>query len=274
MDTSKILGLVTERGGPTSHVAIMAKSLGIPAIVSAEGIMGSISMGETIILDGETGKVHVRPSLATLQEVDRRMRTIRERRAQWDSLRTLPAMTTDGKEIALYANIGAPDEAAKALEHGAGGVGLFRTEFLFMNCESIPGVEEQRAAYARAAAAMDGAEVIIRTLDVGGDKPIPSVRFPDEENPFLGWRGVRMCLDLPELFETQLEALIRASAEARISIMFPNDQFRRGGAGAEVHRDAREAEDRICRIPRGKRTGARDHDRDASRCSAGTRAGA
>lgn len=220
MDTSKILGLVTERGGPTSHVAIMAKSLGIPAIVSAEGIMGSISMGETIILDGETGKVHVRPSLATLQEVDRRMRTIRERRAQWDSLRTLPAMTTDGKEIALYANIGAPDEAAKALEHGAGGVGLFRTEFLFMNCESIPGVEEQRAAYARAAAAMDGAEVIIRTLDVGGDKPIPSVRFPDEENPFLGWRGVRMCLDLPELFETQLEALIRASAEARISIMF------------------------------------------------------
>ncbi len=221
MDTAKILGLVTERGGPTSHVAIMARSLGIPAVVSAEGIMASTATGETILLDGETGEVRPRPSRAALGEADRKMQAIRAHRARRALLRALPAVTTDGRRIPLYANIGAPDDVAKTLEFGAEGIGLFRTEFLFMSCATIPGVEEQRTAYARAAAALGGGEMIIRTLDVGGDKPIPSVRFPDEENPFLGWRGVRMCLDLPELFETQLEALIRASADARISIMFP-----------------------------------------------------
>jgi phosphotransferase system enzyme I (PtsI) len=221
MDAEMILGIVTERGGPTSHVAIMAKSLGIPAVVSVGGIVASVAEGDMIVLDGDTGEIDIRPSRASVAAAGRRLAALRERAARQDTQKDLPAMTRDGKRVPVFANIGAPDEAVKARELGAEGIGLFRTEFLFMSCENIPGVEEQRIAYSRAAAAMGEAEMIVRTLDVGGDKPIPSVSFPDEENPFLGWRGIRMCFDLPDLFETQLEALYRATADAHVSVMFP-----------------------------------------------------
>lgn len=221
-----VLGIVTERGGATGHSAILARALGIPAVVGASGVMRNVEDGQVIGLDGDSGEVLLAPSTDEQQQ-------LADRRAAWLAKRTesasasqRPARTKDGKQIEMGANIGSADDAERALEFGAEGVGLFRTELLFMARDEPPSEDEQTHAYSQAAAAFQAqhpnATLLIRTLDAGGDKPIAYLNFGQEENPFLGWRGIRFCLEQPEIFSTQLRAILRASANhAGICIMFP-----------------------------------------------------
>jgi phosphoenolpyruvate-protein phosphotransferase/dihydroxyacetone kinase phosphotransfer subunit len=221
LDPKKVLGLVTAVGGSNSHAAILARSLGIPAVVGAGSAVAAVAHGAVIALDGDNGTIWLSP--------DEKVRGALEiRRSQWlkkqHGLRKeahKPAVTTDGVTIHVTANIGLPRDAAQALDHGAEGVGLFRTEFLFQQRGTAPTEDEQYAAYVAAAKSMQGHPVIIRTLDVGGDKPLSYIIVPREGNPFLGERGIRFCLAHTDVFRTQLRALLRAAREANIKIMFP-----------------------------------------------------
>ena len=216
-----VLGFATDVGGRTSHTAIMARALGIPAVVGSGQLTSVVSPGAMVIVDGTQGAVIVNPTPEVLEEYS-------ALRARWSAeqeelrgLRDLPAQTRDGHRVELAANIGTPEEAAGAREWGAEGVGLFRTEFLFMNRDQLPSEEEQYQAYRAAAEAMAPGAVIIRTLDIGGDKQIPYLNIPPEMNPFLGWRAVRICLERRDLFRAQLRAILRAGAHGRVRIMFP-----------------------------------------------------
>ena len=220
-DPDKVLGIVTEKGGATSHAAILSRSLGIPAVIGTGPGLSRIAQGQTIALDGGAGKIWTAPEQCVLD-------AITQKRGVWLAARTeaktrgaAPAVTTDGTRILVMGNIGTPADAARVLEYGAEGVGLFRTEFLFQDRDQAPDEEEQFAAYVAAAKAMNGNPVIIRTLDVGGDKPLDYLDMPVEANPFLGQRGVRFCMARPDLFRTQLRALLRAAADQNIWIMYP-----------------------------------------------------
>lgn len=221
LDPTLVLGIVTATGGVTGHAAIIARSLGIPAVTGIVDALSIISNGQVIALDGNSGQLWVELDEATSA-------VLQARRAEWlagdevtRALALEPAITTDGRQIEIAANIGSAAEVAPALAQGAEGVGLFRTEFLFMGRTSAPDEETQFQAYRAAALALGDRPLLIRTLDVGGDKPLPYLGIPAEENPFLGWRGIRYCLDNPTLFRTQLRAILRAGYGQRLQVMFP-----------------------------------------------------
>ncbi|WP_320170326.1 phosphoenolpyruvate--protein phosphotransferase [Maridesulfovibrio sp.] len=221
LDLKKVLAVITEVGGVTSHAAILSRSMGIPAVIGAGEAAGHIKNGSTIALDGFSGKIWVSPDRAVQKEfAEKRFAWLAERE-EAKKKGAAPAKTLEGTEIMVMGNIGVPADAPRVLEYGAEGVGLFRTEFLFQDRDQAPDEEEQYAAYVEAAEAMKGKPVIIRTLDIGGDKQIKYLDMPIEDNPFLGERGVRFCMARPELFRTQIRALLRAAAEQNIWIMFP-----------------------------------------------------
>jgi phosphoenolpyruvate-protein phosphotransferase/dihydroxyacetone kinase phosphotransfer subunit len=217
LDPRRVLGIVLGQGGATSHMAIIARGLGIPTVVGLRASLDDLREGQTVIVDGDQGWLYARPTEAQLAEFRQK---IDERERQREDGR-LPAITLDGRRVEVAANIGSPADAARLLEMGAEGVGLFRTELLFMNRAHAPDEEEQYQAYAATGAALNGLPLTIRTLDVGGDKHIPYLDLPREENPFLGYRGIRYWLDQPELAEQQLRAICRASADHPIRVMFP-----------------------------------------------------
>ncbi len=222
MDRTKVLGFAAEMGSRTSHTAILARSQGIPAVVGLHEFGREIASGQEALLDGYSGLLIVNPTEQTLFEygqIEIRWHSIEERLGQ---LRMESARTRDGCAIRLGANIELEEEAKTAVEHGAQGVGLYRTEYLFLNRRGeLPSEEEQFTAYSSIARVMKPHEVIIRTLDVGGDKVLVAGEHTREANPFLGWRGVRFCLDQPDMFKMQLRAILRASAEGNVKMMYP-----------------------------------------------------
>ncbi len=216
-----VVGILTEVGGKTSHSAILARALEIPAVLSIEGIVSKVENGQMVILDGSTGDVFLNPSEEEVATYSAKRDAYLEEKKALGKFIGQATMTADGKKVELVANIGTPEEATKVVECDGEGVGLFRTEFLFMDRTSIPTEEEQFEAYKKAAIILRGKPVIIRTLDVGGDKEIPYLGLEKEENPFLGYRAVRFCLDREEIYRPQLRALLRASAFGEIRIMVP-----------------------------------------------------
>ena len=221
LDPTFILGFCTAGGGPTSHSAIIARALGIPAIVGAGPALLNQPEGDEAILDGNRGSLYVAPSPMTLAAA-RQARQSREELREAEKLRCYePAIMTDGHRVEVVANIGRASEAAQAVNAGGEGVGLLRTEFLFLERSAPPSEEEQFEAYREMVQALNGLPLIIRTLDIGGDKAAPYLNMPAEDNPFLGVRGIRLCLARPELFRAQLRAIYRASAYGLVKIMFP-----------------------------------------------------
>ncbi|MGF7429501.1 phosphoenolpyruvate--protein phosphotransferase [Thermoanaerobacterium thermosaccharolyticum] len=221
MRKEMVLGFATDIGGRTSHTAIMARSLEIPAVVGTGSVTQSVVGGETAIIDGNEGIVIINPDDVTLKEYEEKLNKYKMKVERLKELKDLPAMTTDGERSMLAANIGTPNDVEGALKNGAEGIGLFRTEFLYMNRNNFPTEEEQFEAYKYVAEKMNGKPVTIRTLDIGGDKKLPYLNMPDEMNPFLGYRAIRLCLDEKEMFKIQLRALLRASAYGNILIMYP-----------------------------------------------------
>ncbi|MEZ4620793.1 MAG: phosphoenolpyruvate--protein phosphotransferase [Caldilineaceae bacterium] len=221
LDPALVLGIVTESGGVTGHAAIIARSLGIPAVTGVAGVTALVESGQLIALDGTKGELWLTLSDATHATVEARRQRWLDERAAVRALAQEPAVTQDGVRIEIAANIGGAAEVAPALAAGAEGVGLFRTEFLFMGRVAAPDEETQFQAYRAAAEALGERPLLIRTLDVGGDKPLPYLAIPPEENPFLGWRGIRYCLDNPDLFRIQLRAILRAGYGHRVQVMFP-----------------------------------------------------
>jgi phosphoenolpyruvate-protein phosphotransferase (PTS system enzyme I) len=215
------LGFVIAEGSKTSHVSIMARSFGIPAVVGVGAALEEAFESEVVALDGGEGYAVADPEPDTVVEFERKQEAIAKEQAVLEEFKHGEARTRDGQRIEVAANIGSAEEAESAVEWGAEGVGLFRTEFLFMERPELPSEEEQYGAYRKVAEAFGERPVIIRTLDVGGDKDLPGVDQPEEENPFLGWRGIRMCLDVPELFKPQLRAILRAASHGNLRIMFP-----------------------------------------------------
>jgi phosphotransferase system enzyme I (PtsI) len=221
LDKKLVLGFATDIGGKTSHTAIMARSLGIPAVVGLQNISQELESGDYALLDGYNGVVIVNPTDQTLFEYGQLLKRKASLEEKLHEIEHQPAVTLDGKSVHLSANIEAPDDVAAVLAHGAEGVGLFRTEFLFLNREKLPTEEEQYQAYQQVAAALKPNPVIIRTLDLGGDKFASHLQLAQEMNPFLGWRAIRFCLAQPELFRTQLRAILRASAGGNVKMMYP-----------------------------------------------------
>ncbi len=217
-----VTGIVTELGGKTSHSAILARALEIPAVVAVSGVMDQINDGDSIVLDGGEGIVIVNPTDVQTEEYTAKRDQFLQEKKDLERFKGVPTVTKDGIHIELVANIGNPDDLAKVLEYDGEGVGLFRTEFLFMDRTSMPTEEEQFEAYKKVAAGLAGKPVIIRTLDIGGDKEIPYMGLAKDENPFLGYRAIRLCLDRKEdIYRPQLRALLRASAYGGIKIMIP-----------------------------------------------------
>lgn len=222
LDPSIIGGFVTAAGGRTSHSAIIARSVGIPAIVGAGEEALHIENGQLIIVDGAAGLVLVDPKDEELARYQALQQQAAGKRALLDQYRGQPSVSADGHQVELVANIGSVQDARQAQELGAEGVGLFRTEFLYMGRPDLPTEEEQFKAYKEAAEAFGpGSPIVIRTMDIGGDKELPSLQLEKEDNPFLGYRAIRICLDRPDLFKTQLRAVLRASAHGNLKIMFP-----------------------------------------------------
>ena len=221
MDTAHVKGIATRLGGATAHSAIIARTLGIPAAAGIDGWQTEAVNGHMAILDGADGTLTVDPT-------DEETACYQSRKAQADceaqaleAFRTSPSQTKDGAALEICANIGTPQEAQQAMKYGADGVGLFRSEFLFMDRDALPTEDEQFEAYRTAAQTMAGKPLIIRTLDVGGDKKLPTLELPHEDNPFLGFRAIRMTLSHPEIFRPQLRAILRAAAYGDVRVMFP-----------------------------------------------------
>ena len=221
MDTAHVKGIATRLGGATAHSAIIARTLGIPAAAGIDGWQTEALNGHMAILDGADGTLTVDPT-------DEETACYQSRKAQADceaqaleAFRTCPSQTKDGAALEICANIGTPQEAQQAMKYGADGVGLFRSEFLFMDRDALPTEDEQFEAYRTAAQTMAGKPLIIRTLDVGGDKKLPTLELPHEDNPFLGFRAIRMTLSHPEIFRPQLRAILRAAAYGDVRVMFP-----------------------------------------------------
>ena len=221
MDTEHIAGIISEKGGDTSHASILARALEIPAVLSVKDICSKIAEGEEVIVDGAYGEVFVNPTPITLKIYNKKKKAYDERVKELKKYIDKQTVTRDGRKVMLAANIGNADEAAKAVKAGAEGVGLFRTEFLFMNKQALPTEEEQYNEYKKAAVVLDGRQLTIRTLDVGGDKNIPYMGLAKETNPFLGYRAIRFCLGRVDVFTTQLRAILRASAFGKVRIMIP-----------------------------------------------------
>ncbi len=214
-------GFATAIGGRTSHSAIMARSLEIPAVVGCSGILEAANHGDNIILDALEGNVILNPDEATIKEYEAKAKAVAEEKEALKVLKTAKSISTDGHQVELAGNIGGVKDVEGVLNFGGEGVGLFRTEFLYMNSDHFPTEDEQFEAYKEVLTAMGGRKVVVRTLDIGGDKKLSYFQFPEEMNPFLGYRAIRLCLDRTDIFRTQLRALIRASVYGRLCIMFP-----------------------------------------------------
>lgn len=222
INPEKVVGIVTELGGKTSHSAILARALEIPAVVAIEGFLGQVSDGDDMILDGSQGIVIVKPEDSLKAEYSVKRKAFLKEKKELEQYIGKPTVTKDGTTIELVANIGKPEDVEKVLHYDGEGIGLFRTEFLFMDRTSMPTEDEQFEAYRKVGVAMNGKPVIIRTLDIGGDKEIPYMGLEKDENPFLGYRAIRFCLDRKEdVYKPQLRALLRASAFGNIRIMVP-----------------------------------------------------
>lgn len=221
INKENIVGIVTETGGKTSHSAILARALEIPAVLSVEQALTKLEDGMEIIVDGSEGEVIADPDKTQIEEYSKKREKFIEERRELEKYRGQKTKSADGIEYQLCCNIGKPDDALKAVECDGEGVGLFRTEFLFMDRTSVPTEQEQFEAYKKAALILKGRPMIIRTLDIGGDKELPYLGLEKEENPFMGFRAIRYCLKNRELFKTQIRAILRASSFGEIMIMFP-----------------------------------------------------
>ena len=221
LDKSKILGFVTEGGSGSSHTAILARTMGIPAIIGVGDQLKKEYAGREVFIDGSTGTAVVDADDATRARLLLKMEEQRKMQEMLEKLKGLPNETKDGQRIRVYCNIGSPDDVPAVLANDAGGVGLFRSEFLYLNCDDYPTEDYQFEAYKKVLSDMDGKEVVIRTLDIGADKQIDYFDLPHEENPAMGNRALRICLNRPEIFRTQLRALFRASIYGKLGIMFP-----------------------------------------------------
>ena len=218
---SKVIAIATEAGGRTSHVAILARAFEIPAVLGIGASLSGIEAGQLLVVDGSAGKVVEAPDEAILGQANVARKAARAAAVELSRLIDLPSATTDGHRVLLKANIEVPEEAEAACAHGADGIGLFRSEFLFFQPGHVPGEEEQYRAYKRVVEAMQGKPVTIRTLDIGGDKVLPELGALDEKNPLLGWRAIRFCLAKEDIFLAQLRAILRASILGDVRIMFP-----------------------------------------------------
>lgn len=221
MDQRFVKGIITDLGGRTSHAAIMARSLQIPAIVGCNQLTNQVENGQEIIMDGFEGTVILEPSSADIREYQKIADKFKNIRQQWQLMVDQPSQTADRYPYTISANIGSSVDINAAIANGADGVGLFRTEFLYMRSEHLPTEDEQFAAYRQAIEQLGGKRLVVRTLDIGGDKPLSFMPLPAEMNPFLGYRAIRIALDRPAMFRTQLRALLRASEYGPLSIMFP-----------------------------------------------------
>lgn len=220
MDFRYIRGMVTAKGGSTSHVAILARSMEIPALLGLEGILEEVQDGQEVILDGNEGRLILYPDEEMHRIYAEKEEAERELKRKLKEMNRLPAVTTDGRQVHLYANVGSLKDVQAAKKQGAEGIGLFRSEFLYMESSRFPTEQEQFEIYKKAAEILKK-PITIRTLDIGGDKALPYYQFEKEENPFLGWRAIRFCLDMRDVFKTQLKALLRAAAYGDIRIMYP-----------------------------------------------------
>ena len=214
-------GFVTSIGGRTSHSAIMARSLEIPAVVGCSQILETANHGDILALDAVEGVVVLNPDAATIAEYEKKKAIFLEEKEALKVLKDAPSVSTDGHHVELAGNIGTPNDVEGVVNNGGEGVGLYRTEFLYMNSQEFPTEEEQFVAYKAVLEGMGGKKVVVRTLDIGGDKTLPYFTFPEEMNPFLGYRAIRLCLDRTDIFRTQLRALCRASVFGKLCIMFP-----------------------------------------------------
>ncbi|WP_027625898.1 phosphoenolpyruvate--protein phosphotransferase [Clostridium lundense] len=221
IDKEKVLGFATEIGGITSHSAIIARSIGIPAVLGVGKEINHIKDNDLLILDGDNGIIIVNPDDKTLNNYKSKMLNDIEFKKNLIKFKDMESITLDNRKVEVAANIGSAKDALNAISNGAEGVGLFRTEFLYMSKEELPSEEEQFSAYKEVLEKLEGKPVIIRTLDIGGDKKLPYLPIEEELNPFLGYRAIRLCLDRKDIFKTQLRALLRASLYGNLKIMFP-----------------------------------------------------
>ncbi len=221
LNLEKVLGFITDIGGRTSHTSIMARSLELPAIVGTNDVTARVNTGDYLILDAVNNRVYVNPTQAEIDELKTLEAKLAEEKAELAKLKDLPAVTLDGHKVDVVANIGTIRDCEGAHRNGAEGVGLYRTEFLFMDRDQLPSEEEQFIAYKEVVEAMEGRLVVLRTMDIGGDKELPYLNLPKEMNPFLGWRAVRIALDRREILHAQLRAVLRASAFGKLAVMFP-----------------------------------------------------
>lgn len=246
INKENIVGIVTETGGKTSHSAILARALEIPAVLSVEQALTKLEDGMEIIVDGSEGEVIADPDKTQIEEYSKKREKFIEERRELEKYRGQKTKSADGIEYQLCCNIGKPDDALKAVECDGEGVGLFRTEFLFMDRTSVPTEQEQFEAYKKAALILKGRPMIIRTLDIGGDKELPYLGLEKEENPFMGFRAIRYCLKNRELFKTQIRAILRASSFGEIMIMFPLitcvEELRQGKELVEIAKEELKAE--------------------------------
>ncbi|MGC7559371.1 phosphoenolpyruvate-protein phosphotransferase PtsI [Pasteurella sp. PK-2025] len=221
LNLEKVLGFITDIGGRTSHTSIMARSLELPAIVGTNNVTEQVNTGDYLILDAVNNVVYVNPTQEEMTRLRSLEQKLAEEKAELAKLKDLPALTLDGHRVDVVANIGTIRDVEGADRNGAEGVGLYRTEFLFMDRDQLPSEEEQFIAYKEVVEAMNGRLVVLRTMDIGGDKELPYLNLPKEMNPFLGWRAVRIALDRREILHAQLRAVLRASAFGKLAVMFP-----------------------------------------------------
>ena len=221
LDFNNISGIVTELGGENSHTSIMARTHAIPAITKVKDATKVLKNGDSIAINGTSGEIYINPTEEEKQRLLDLEKQLEEEKAELEKYKNQESVTKDGTKVKLYANIGLPSDAKVALNNTAEGVGLLRSEFLYMDSDTMPSEESQFTAYKEVAQIMEGKEAIIRTLDIGGDKDLKYLELEKEANPFLGYRAIRLCLDRPDIFKTQLRAILRASALGKLAIMFP-----------------------------------------------------
>ncbi|MBZ5752089.1 phosphoenolpyruvate--protein phosphotransferase [Metabacillus rhizolycopersici] len=242
-----VKGFTTDIGGRTSHSAIMARSLEIPAVVGTQAVTANIENGVLVIVDGLDGKVIVNPTEDVVKQYEDKGVEYEAQKAEWAKLVNEKTVSADGYYVELAANIGTPDDVKGVIENGGEGVGLYRTEFLYMGRDALPTEEEQFDAYKTVLERMEGKPVVVRTLDIGGDKELSYLDLPKEMNPFLGFRAIRLCLEMQDMFRTQLRALLRASVHGNLKIMFPMiatlDEFRQAKAILVEEKEKLQAED-------------------------------
>lgn len=221
LDKTYVKGFITDIGGKTSHSAILARTMEIPAVVGTKTATRDIVQGASVIIDGSTGKVIMNPTEEVLNEYVEKQKKSEEHRQLLEQYRSLPSVSADGHHVEIAGNIGKPEDVDMVIANGGDGVGLFRTEFLYMDRQELPNEEEQFTAYKTVLEKTQGKPTVVRTLDIGGDKTLPYLKFAPEMNPFLGYRAIRLCLDRQDIFRTQLRALLRASVYGDLKVMFP-----------------------------------------------------